>query len=395
MNDLIKPNSSISLSDDFHFGAVPASIPAPAVRAGALVAPPDPPLGPLAHFVHDWVGNGFNTIFRPDSKQTPTTLPIPLPDPPPPGGLDNILELNVTIEHLAFSKSLGTVPNRGTSPQGDINLNGVPYLQTIKDVTSGVGIHAEPGLWMAVPSTTTPAEGPTLARMASIPHGTTINAQGTSKAAVLPLKIPSIDITPFVVGKTQATAPVKFPSQNAADNKTFRIPQDLSTFITAGTITQAILTDPNTVLANHIAAQTILDAIEISISTNPGPTLFAGGTDNIAFLTGDPAAAKPNAQATQMAATFWIETVEETITLPVFKHGDPPLLIKGASLFPGQLVPTFHVEPAAANLAPRPIKVQFKQIQYSQVVLLVFNGLVWPHVSVATLVRKDPIVVHV
>jgi hypothetical protein len=67
-----------------------------------------------------------------------------------------------------------------------------------------------------------------------------------------------------------------------------------------------------------------------------------GGTDNIAFLQGGPAG--PNAQAAQMTAIFWIE----------------------------------HV--AASGHEPA-----FLQLQYTQTVLLNFNRLSWPHVSVATL----------
>ena len=107
MSDPIQPNSSISLPEGFRFGEVPSITPEPGIRAAAA-APADPPLGPLVAFVHEFVGNGFNTIFRPDSVQTPTKLPI---DPPPPAaGIDNILELNLTTESLAFSQSLGTVP---------------------------------------------------------------------------------------------------------------------------------------------------------------------------------------------------------------------------------------------------------------------------------------------
>src|SRR5271169_951626 len=163
---------SIKLPFDFRFGHV-----RPDHKVTAPPAPP-PPLGPLAAFVGDWVGNGFNTIFRPDNSVTPTPLPVPVPVPPP---LDNILELNLTSETLSFSKSLGSVPNRGTTPQGDIFLNGVPYLQTIKDITihgESVGIHVEPGIWIHVPATNVPQQGETVARMASIPHGTTIEAQG-------------------------------------------------------------------------------------------------------------------------------------------------------------------------------------------------------------------------
>jgi hypothetical protein len=42
-----------------------------------------------------------------------------------------VLELNLTQEILSFSPSPGSVPNRG-EVQGDISLNGVSCLQTIK-----------------------------------------------------------------------------------------------------------------------------------------------------------------------------------------------------------------------------------------------------------------------
>jgi hypothetical protein len=50
---------------------------------------------------------------------------------------------------------------------------------------------------MIVQPTTDPAEGPTLVRMASIPHGTTIVAQGTSSTTSGKPTIPTVDITPF------------------------------------------------------------------------------------------------------------------------------------------------------------------------------------------------------
>jgi hypothetical protein len=57
----------------------------------------------------------------------------------------------------------------------------------------------------------------------------------------------------------------------------------------------------------------------------PPPGLFGGGTDNIAFLLGQAAATAPNAQATQMTAVFWIETVEEIILVPPLQGGWPAL----------------------------------------------------------------------
>jgi hypothetical protein len=341
------------------------------------------------------VGNGFNTIFRPDSTASPTQLPNPVPPPPPPR--DNILELNLTSESLSFSKSLGSVPNRGTGTQPDAFLNCVPYLQTINDITihgEKVGIHFEPGMWIHVPPTTIPPLGETVTRTASIPHGTTIEAQGlVDPAKPGPPTIAAVDITPFITA-TGVKVP-KFASQTAGSPNTPRIPQDLGPFITRGTITQAMLDDPNSLLRDHISKQAIVSTTTIFISTAPPPPvgLFGGGTDNIAFLLGQAAITAPNAQATQMVAVFWIETVEETILIPPYRVGELPFAIRAKRSIQGQRVPTFSVTPPYDLDKPRELKVTFTQIQYSQTVLLNFAKLTWPHVSVNTLVPADDIVV--
>jgi len=375
----VRLETALSIPGGFRFGEVSSLTTVQAATAKV------PGLGPLAAFTGTFQGNGFNTIFRPDNAKTPTKLPVPV------SGSDNVLELNLTQETLSFSPSLGSVPNRG-EVQGDIFLNGVPYLQTISDVTvpsQPIGIHFEPGLWMAVPSTTDPREGGTLARMASIPHGTTIVAQGKSSTVQGKPTIAKIDITPFTTGQPKAKVP--FPSQKAADEKTARIPQDLSSFVKAGTITQAMLTDPTTLLRNHIAAQTITSTSVITISTAPAAPLFGGGTGNIAFLLGDKKATAPNAQAIRMEATFWIETVEFTVEVPVFTPGQPPLTIAAEAGAAGEPVPEFLVNPPVAITAPTTIKAAAHQIQYAQQVFLNFNGLTWPHVSVATLVPASPV----
>jgi hypothetical protein len=336
-----------------------------------------PTLGPLAAFTGTFTGNGFNTIFRPDSPTTPTPLPIPV------AGSDNVLELNLTSETLSFSPALGSVPNRGMV-QGDAFLNGVPYLQSISDVTNPsqpTGIHLEPGLWICVPPTTDPQEGQEVARMASIPHGATVLAQGTSFEINGPPVIAPVDITPF-----QGATHFPFASQTATSHGSARIPQDLTSFIAAGTITQAMLTDPNTVLRNAIVGQHITHTTVITISTSPATPLFGGGAENIAFLMGDAGGVKPNARTTQMTATFWIETVQHTILAPVFTPGDPPVIVQPEGPAPaGGLQPSFILHPPIPIPTPRPITVTSTQIQYSQTVMLSFNGLTWPHVSVATL----------
>jgi hypothetical protein len=382
MSDGIQRVAALSMPADFRFDEVR---PIPQV----VPAAPPPSLGPLTAFAGTFRGNGFNTIFRPDSPQTPTVLPTPV-------GSDNILELNLTSESLSFSSPLGSVPNRGMV-QADAFLNGVPYLQVISDITTGqrIGIHFEPGLWMSIPSTTDPVEGRTVVRMASIPHGTTICAQGTFTQITGAPTIPSVNITPFIRDTTQAPPNlIPFASQTAAAQGTPRIPQDLTSFMAAGTITQAILDDPNSLLRNHIAQQRITGTTIVVISTNPNLPLFGGGTDNIAFLLGNsqtPPANIPNAQTFRMSAIFWIETVEVIIPIPIFRPGDPPIEVPVEQKPGMRVAPTFLVRPPIQIPEPRLITVTFTQIQYSQTVLLDFNGLTWPHVSVNTLVPADSI----
>jgi hypothetical protein len=92
-----------------------------------------------------------------------------------------------------------------------------------------------------------------------------------------------------------------------------------------------------------------------------------------------------------MKATFWINTVEFKIIIPIFEPHDLPLHLKPESKHPSLPVPTFTGTPPKGFPAGHVIKVHATQIQYSQTVMLNFNGLTWPHVSVATLVPAAPI----
>ncbi|XUJ37337.1 heme-binding protein [Bradyrhizobium japonicum] len=331
---------------------------------------------------------------------------------------DNVLELNLTDETMSFSNSLGSIPNRGSLQQADAFLNGVPYLQTINDITTGtpVGIHFEPGIWLAVPATTNLHEPFTVARMASIPHGTTIVAQGTALPPVggKPT-IAAIDITPFIGGNPGNKIP--FQNQTAANNTTRRLPQDLTALMASGKLTQAMITDPNTVLRSQIAHQTITQTIAIETSTKPGTPLsggplpaipspgphpqapsFAGGTANIAFLQGlpvpPPGGNGANANAFQMDAVFWIETVVYDIDVPALPPGTPPVILQPRQRSNVPLVPSFVATiPFVPNKGFKGghVKVATTQIQYSQKVMLDFAGLTWPHVSVASLVPAAPV----
>ena len=246
-------------------------------------------------------------------------------------GQDRFLELNVTDETLEFEKINGQIPNRGLL-QPDIFMAGIRYLQQISDANApppNNGLHIEPGVWLNVPATTNPAVSSTVARLASIPHGVTIVLQGlASEASGAPL-IPAVSLNPFSIGNP-STATTPFPEQNLATNTQFRTPD-----LTAAGITQDMVNNPNVVLAVPNFGD-IRSTITLHVTSNDLPVV-GGGTADTAFLQGGPAG--PNAQPALVSATFWLETVA----------GEP----------------------------------DFQQLQYSQTVLLNFNGLSWPHVTVA------------
>ena len=378
MSDLENPATANSSGGTlFKIQQVPSEqsqVAAPAA-APAAAAPAEPPLGPLADLIGNWAGNGFNTIFRPSQPAT---------------GSDNVLQLSVTTETLDFSASLGSIPNRG-EVQPDIFLNGISYVQRVSDVTTpgtSPGIHFEPGIWLSVPATTNPAvTTPTLVRMASIPHGTTILAQGTSTSVAGPPVIPPLDITPFVIGNPASK--VVFPSQTAANPNKFRIPATLPVPGTTLTVAdwQAMLNDPNSILRKIVAAQKITKTVAITVSTSSASPLVGSGVRDIAFLDGIGA---PNAQVILMTSTFFIETVSATLNIPAGNPANPkPVIVSPTVLVPGQPVPKFRVTPKTN--APTTKQVQYKQVQYTQTVNLNFAPLTWPHVSVSTLVPADVI----
>jgi hypothetical protein len=286
------------------------------------------PLGPLVNLPGTWRGTGFNQIWRPFDLQK---------QPPQ----DRFLELNETSEILQFVEIQGDIPNRGLL-QTDITLHGLTYLQKINDVnvlTGGkpTGIHIEPGIWLSVPQTDNPQDVPTVSRLANIPHGTSLVSQGSATPGNGNPVFPTASITPFVIG--QPANLIQFPETNLGAPATFRTPS-----ANIPHVTQAMVDNPNVFLAQGLTGKTITSFTRLTISTTDlNPPSSGGGTSNIAFLQG--AAGGPNAQAAQMDATFWIEQFVDS-------HG----------------------------------KTRF-QLQYSQRVLLNFNTLSWPHISVATLLK--------
>jgi hypothetical protein len=294
--------------------------------AQAAPAPADP-LGPLAQLPGTWKGEGFNAIWRPHH-----------------GGQDRFLELNLTDETIVFTKINGPIPNRGFLMH-DINMHGITYMQEIAEQGTGAGLHVEPGIWAHVPATTNPSEPATVVRMASIPHGTVILAQGTTQFLQGgPPHIPDNNIMPFFLPGSPPpnsdfpSVEQTFPELNLSIPTTFRQRP-------AG-VTQQMVRNPNSVLQAALAGQTIKNRTFIKVSTTHTP-IKGGGTANTAFLADGSNPPGGNARASEVEATFWIETVAG-------QGGGPDHL----------------------------------QLQYTQLVQLDFNGIRWPHVTVATL-RKQ------
>jgi hypothetical protein len=222
-------------------------------------------------------------------------------------------------------------------------MHGITYMQKISDANLNAGLHVEPGIWAIVPTTTNPAEPATVVRMATVPHGTSLLAQGQGGSGAGAPIIPNNNITPFVIG--DPTQLINFPEPNLSTPSDFRSPPAQLVGIT-----QAMLDNPNSVLQNALQNQSIIRTVSLHVSTDPSPPILGGGTANTAFLQGTPAAGAntgPNAIAVTASSTFWIESIAG-------QGGGP----------------------------------DFLQLQYTQLVLLNFNGLSWPHVSVATL-RKQ------
>lgn len=343
-------------------------------------------LGPLASLPGSWTGSGFNAIWRPDNPQSE-----------PFSQIHRYLELNLTNDSFDFRVIPGVVPNRGLGPQQDLHLYGLHYLQRVSDAdlppfkTAGEALHIEPGLFMNVPESEQHKED-TIVRLASIPHGVTVLMQGKNPGTVptagkpdippiypipnLPEFDPAspeghgiqpVDIPPVAGDGAEHVVPenVDIAADGAGSQSNGPFPADFQDFVN----------DPNSVLRNAIADQNILGFIAIELSTEN----VDDSIGNIPFL-GLPNAAQAtdplnaNAFVYSASATFWIEWVAVVAPNASAKHVGP------ATPPDGEPVDAVHraIEPFAGQPS-------YLQLQYSQVVILIFNKVMWPHVTVGTL----------
>jgi hypothetical protein len=249
--------------------AAPAPVPGPPPgqpRSGGEST--DEELGVLAGLRGAWNGNGFNLIARPDHQGKKT--------------FD--LELNATKEVLEFTSISGPIPNRG-SQQNDIFFVGLTYLQRVAEASGSGDLHIEPGIWINVPATEVPKEPASIVRMATIPHGNSLLAQGRG----------------FEVQGGPTISPASTVPIEASTGKPVKGLGYLDPYLTATPppgIPLTAIANPNVVLKEAIQGQSISKTVVLLVSSEP-----VGGIENIPFLTS-------NATAIKMSAIFWIETIQ-------------------------------------------------------------------------------------
>ena len=352
-------------------------------------------LGYLCELAGTWEGRGFNLIARPNFHDKANLY----------------LQLNQTHETLTITPIGSAVPNRGFG-QDDIELFGLSYLQTIHDHHTGGALHLEPGLWITQPRTTYPPENPPtngqiIARLATIPHGTAVLAQGnaisftgapTLQPPDLILKyhgslFPSFNSTPFDTDpliinahgsseqQTRSRIPVRPFGQydlcNSADAASLRTPS-LPPQI-GGVPMQEVVNDPIRLLQAVIEEQAkdcTFEGFALNIATQDtiafrrhrdsppaGSTVSirvtgaGGGVDNILFLEGGEHG--PNAKAGLVYATFWLEKVMPESGIPFMQLQYAQMAVLNFPVYD-----LLHQKEAGKG---RPVL------------------LGWPHVSVATL----------
>jgi hypothetical protein len=317
-------------------------------------------LGLLQFLVGEWEGEGFNLVARPDFEQQ-TNL---------------FLELNRTKEFLKFDPISSSIPNRGVV-NDDIELFGLTYLQRISDADTGGALHIEPGIWVTQPTTLQPPEeapggAQIVARMASVPHGNAILAEGTISSFTGPPILspgpnttsganpafsifPSFNSTPFtpatpaIIAAAGTSEAASAPpaahggfSEYTLTNPAQLTPPPANTRtplgnvppvpVIPGVITQELVNDPIIFLQQriqdrvdeghtfkgvviNIATQAAVEFQTVVNSQPGGPTvsvpvtLGGGAIGNIPFL-------QTNAATALVYATFWVSEVSH----PLRKH---------------------------------------------------------------------------
>lgn len=247
------------------------------------------------------------------------------------------LQLNNTVEVLEFEPIGAQVPNRGSfsgkpKPNGqpDINIYGLRYLQRVADGKNHQPLHVEPGFWLNVPATHWPELGASVVRQGVIPHGNSLLALGSHSESDGKPEIPKISSIPARHDGTDFpdpsyVNPYKFPPEG---------------------VDAELVKNPNLALEKALKGQDVTNTVTLEVGAkNPqkadeDPESRNGRIASIPFIA-------KNADVKQFKSIFWIEKVRNPDNRGVFL-----------------------------------------QLQYTQLVILDFLDIDWPHISVATLIKQ-------
>ena len=158
----------------------------------------------------------------------------------------------MTDETLVFTRINGPIPNRGLAMH-DINMFGLTYMQQISETSTGAGLHIEPGIWANVPHTTDPNVPPSVVRMASIPHGTVVLAQGVAEVHPgWPSEHPRQQ-HPAVLLRQPTAGEQRLQLGRADVHRAQAVDSDARSVSSHPGVTQAIVKNPNSVLQTALA----------------------------------------------------------------------------------------------------------------------------------------------
>jgi hypothetical protein len=330
-------------------------------------APPLPQLGPLEQLVGVWTGQGtgWNMIALPFQAA-----------PAPPAGFKFRVLMNQYSEELQFTFVDDNVPNRGLTrlpdPDSDQFVVTLDYQQKIAQVDAedrpdshglagleGLPIHHEAGLWLYEknrPSKDDNIKGDEVsevvldvARLASIPHGNSVLAVGTSALHQGMPEIPPISGLPSGRFEDVKTPGYDFRSDPyLAPYKHYVDHPFMGDVVGVPGFPGFSPADMNEILRFVNQGVDIVQTTTLTVDS----TRKSAGISNAPFSVRE-------AEAVSMKSTFWIQELAAHD-----ENGNPRL-----------------------------------RLQYSQVVMLHFfrpredefpDRAVWPHISIATL-EKMPV----
>lgn len=263
----------------------------------------DPELGPLTDLPGKWVsqGRGWNMIALPFAAA---------------GAAPFRLLLNQYDEELEFTLVDKAVPNRGItggnpSAEKDQLVVTLDYQQSVRQVASvdapvsgkagdpGLAIHHEPGLWLYM--TNHVDNDIDVGRLATVPHGNSVLALGTSDLLESPdtsTLIPDVSGLPVGIANTDIN---DANNRYLAPYKIFHDAPFMGTAAGAPGFPGFDPVAPNGLLKLALVGVDVKQTTVLHVDT----ATQSGGISNIPFVVAQ-------ADARRMVSTFWIHELRET-----------------------------------------------------------------------------------